>query len=203
MRGLLSAIVVLVLAMLLVPPTLASASSDGSGRISAPTTVDRHVYDGNSQVVTEMDARGPTGYLRVGVQGQVSRVLASRADLLRPPPGVAAEAGAGSGDGIVLGLRNQGLEQTATKVGGRTLLNDSDWQATLQKAIANPSTKFTVSLDGMSGSSTYGQIMSAAQRGAAGVGGYTDWEMAQLYGAGRLPGVTFVRGGAVVPNPFG
>jgi hypothetical protein len=116
---------------------------------------------------------------------------------------VAAEAGAGSGDGIVLGLRNQGLEQTATKVGGRTLLNDSDWQATLQKAIANPSTKFTVSLDGMSGSSTYGQIMSAAQRGAAGVGGYTDWEMAQLYGAGRLPGVTFVRGGAVVPNPFG
>jgi hypothetical protein len=117
--------------------------------------------------------------------------------------GVAAETAGNAGDHIVLGLKNQGLEQTAVKVGGRTLLKDSDWQNTLRTAVADPSSNFTVSLDGMSGSSTYSQVMGAAQRGASGAGGYTDWEMAQLYGGGRLPGVTFVRGGSVVDNPFG
>lgn len=29
----------------------------------------------------------------------------------------------------MLGLRDYGLEDTATKVGGRTLLNDPDWMA--------------------------------------------------------------------------
>ena len=66
----------------------------------------------------------------------------------------------------------------------------------------DPSTKFTVSLDGMSGSSTYSQVMGAAQRGASGVGGYTDWEMMQLYQAGRLGDTTLVRGGVPVENPI-
>ena len=109
---------------------------------------------------------------------------------------------AGAGDHIVLGLRAHGLEETATKVGGRTLLKDPDWMASLQKGIADPSTKFTVSLDGMSGSSTYQQVMGAATRGASGAGGYTDWEMAQLFQGGRLPDVTFVRGGVPVENPW-
>jgi hypothetical protein len=39
--------------------------------------------------------------------------------------------------------------------------------------------------------------------GAAGTGGYTDWEMAQLYQGGRLSDTTFMRGGSVVDNPFG
>jgi hypothetical protein len=114
-----------------------------------------------------------------------------------------AESGSGSGDHIVLGLRNYGLEQTAAKVGGRTLLNDPDWMATLQKGIGNSSTRFTVSTDGMSGSSTYSQIMSAAQRGAAGTGSFTDWEMAQLFAGSRLPDVNFVGGGIPIENPFG
>lgn len=59
-----------------------------------------------------------------------------------------------------------------------------------------------MSLDGLSGSSTTSQVMSAASRGAAGTGGYTDWEMAQLYGGGRLPDVTFLRGGVEVLNPW-
>jgi hypothetical protein len=75
--------------------------------------------------------------------------------------------------------------------------------ATLQKAVGDSSTKFTVSTDGMSGSSTYSQIMSSAQRGAAGTGGYTDWEMAQLFAGARLPGVNFVAGGIPIENPFG
>lgn len=59
-----------------------------------------------------------------------------------------------------------------------------------------------MSLDGFSGSSAYSQVMGAAQRGAGGAGGYTDWEMAQLYQAGRLADTTFVRGGVTIPNPF-
>jgi hypothetical protein len=114
----------------------------------------------------------------------------------------AGDAGA-SGDHIVLGLRDYGLEETAAKVGGRTLLNDPDWMATLQRGIGDSSTRFTVSTDGMSGSSTYSQIMSAAQRGAAGTGGYTDWEMAQLFSGGRLPDINIVNGGLPVENPFG
>lgn len=50
--------------------------------------------------------------------------------------------------------------------------------STLQKGVADPSTKFSVSLDGLSGSSTYAQVMGAAQRGASGAGGDTDWEIA-------------------------
>jgi len=115
----------------------------------------------------------------------------------------AAETAAGAGDHIVLGLRANGLEEAAAKVGGRTLLNDPDWMAAVHRGVGNPSTKVTVSLDGMSGSSTYSQVMSAAQRGAGGAGGYTDWEMAQLFEGGRLADTTFVRGGQVVNNPFG
>lgn len=46
--------------------------------------------------------------------------------------------------------------------------------------------------------------MGAAQRGAAnGTSGWaTDWELSQLYQAGRLGDTTFVRGGSVVENPF-
>lgn len=103
----------------------------------------------------------------------------------------------------MLGLRANGLEEAAAKVGGRTLLNDPDWMAAVHRGVGNPSTKFTVSLDGMSGSSTYSQVMSVAQRGAGGAGGYTDWEMAQLFEGGRLADTTLVRGGQVVKTRSG
>ena len=82
------------------------------------------------------------------------------------------------------------------------MLSDPAWQATLADAVGNRATRFTVSLDGMSGTSTYSQVMNAAQRGAAGAGSCTDWEIAQLYPAGRLGDTTFLRGGSVVENPF-
>jgi hypothetical protein len=44
--------------------------------------------------------------------------------------------------------------------------------------------------------------MSAAQAGASGQGGATAWETSLLYEAGRWGSTTFVRGGAVVANPF-
>jgi hypothetical protein len=117
---------------------------------------------------------------------------------------VAAEGEAAAGDHIVLGLRNFGLEDTASTVGGRTLLGDENWQATLQDAIANPDTKFTVSLDGLSGSSTYSKVMGAVQNGLTPNATPLNWELARLYQAGRLPTVNFVEnGGSSVANPFG
>lgn len=48
-----------------------------------------------------------------------------------PVYSLAAETvGAQAGDHIVLGLANQGLEETAAQVGGRTLLNDPQWMST-------------------------------------------------------------------------
>jgi hypothetical protein len=115
--------------------------------------------------------------------------------------GTASEAAANAGDHIVLGLR-AGLKETAAKVGGRTLLQDSEWRVTLKAAVQDPSTKFTVSLDGMSGSSTIEQVYNAVQRGERKGAWNTDWEMRLLYLAGRLADATFVRGGVAVPNPF-
>jgi len=84
-------------------------------------------------------------------------------------------------------------------------MSDVNWQTTLQTAVGNPSTRFTVSLDGVSGESTYSQVMGAAQQGfgsGAVQGNYFNWEVSQLYQAGRLSSTTFMRGGQVVANPF-
>jgi RHS repeat-associated protein len=115
---------------------------------------------------------------------------------------VARGVAANSGDHIVLGYAAQGLDATAANVGGRTLLADANWQATVTQAVANPGTRFTVALDGMPGTSVTNRIMASVQRSSTGKGGYTDWEMAQLYQGGRLPDVTFIEGGKVVPNPW-
>lgn len=102
----------------------------------------------------------------------------------------------------MLGIADEGLEATASKVGGRTLMNDLDWRRTLQQSIGDPSTRFTVSLDGFSGSSIHSQVMGAASRGATPTGKLTEWEVAQLYQGGRLGDVTFMRGGSAVTNPW-
>lgn len=86
---------------------------------------------------------------------------------------VAAETAGNAGDHIVLRLRANGLDATAAKVGGRTLLKDAEWRATLQRGVADLSTKYMVSLDDMSGRAVRAQVMGAAQRGAAQSGGHT------------------------------
>jgi RHS repeat-associated protein len=105
---------------------------------------------------------------------------------------------------IVLGLRNFDLQSTADQIGGSTLMTNGDWQVALQTALSNPNTNIVVSLDGVSGASTYSQFMSAAQQGiAAGPSASPfNWEMGQIYQAGRQGSVTFMRSGKVVPNPF-
>ncbi|WP_174366346.1 polymorphic toxin-type HINT domain-containing protein [Deinococcus sp. JMULE3] len=109
-------------------------------------------------------------------------------------------------DHIVLGLDKWGLGHTANAVGGRTLMSDPNWRATLIEAIADPKTKFTVSIDGMTGKDTYAKIMGAVQRAASGSNeaSLTDWEMKLLYEAGRLGEVQFTKlgGRTTLENPF-
>ena len=145
-------------------------STVGAGpALAAPTTTfgkASHVYDRATQQLS--DTPGATN-----PQDRSSRSSAARAPWEiwvvrhKPVSSGAAEAAGGAGDHIVLGLEAHGLEATAAKVGGRTLLSDPEWMGTLQRAVGDSSTKFTVSLDGLSGSSTYSQIAGAAQRGAA------------------------------------
>lgn len=103
----------------------------------------------------------------------------------------------------MLGLVEYGLEETATKVEGRTLMEITDWKGALQRAIDDPLTRFTVSLDGLSGSSPSDLIMTAVQNGSSGIGRATEWELAQLYAAGRLLGADFVEGGKIIKDAFG
>jgi hypothetical protein len=81
-------------------------------------------------------------------------------------------------------------------------MSDPAWRQTLLKAIDDPSTRFTVSLDGFSGATLNSQVMGAVTRGATPTGKLTEWEMTQLYQGGRLGDVTFLRGGSVQPNPW-
>jgi RHS repeat-associated protein len=109
---------------------------------------------------------------------------------------------ANAADHIVLGIRAEGLENTAAQIGARHLLNDPNWRATLQTAIGNPNARFTIAMDGFSGSSTYSQLMGAAQRGVTPTAKATEWEVGQLYQAGRLQNATLMQGGKVIPNPL-
>jgi hypothetical protein len=88
-------------------------------------------------------------------------------------------------------------------VGGRTLLGSTDLVSDFAEALANPTTKFTLSLDGLSGDTVESQILGAAQRGAYGLqNGYTNYEIGQLYQAGRLGSTNLIQGGQYIANPF-
>ena len=121
---------------------------------------------------------------------------AALADDLVGPTGGAA------GDHIVLGLKAYGLERTATQVGGRTLMNDVNWQTTLQAAVGSPSTRFTVALDGVTGTSPYSKFMGAAQRGLTPGATPFNWEMGQLFQSGRHLDATFIESGQILIVPF-
>ena len=101
---------------------------------------------------------------------------------------------------IVLGLDSFGLRETARRVGGVTLMKDPNWKSTLMAALGDDSIRFTVSLRGFR-AATKSEVLRAAQRGAAGTGGATDWELAMLYQSGRLETATFLdEAGNVIEN---
>lgn len=83
-------------------------------------------------------------------------------------------------------------------------MDDPAFARTVLAGARDPNTKFTVALDGLSGSGTRTQVTSAIERGQAeGLGGgLTNWGLATLSQHGRLRDVNFVRGGRRVDNPF-
>jgi RHS repeat-associated protein len=119
---------------------------------------------------------------------------------------LAVAAARKGGDHIVLGLRNQGLKELAEQVGGRTLLNltGSAFRQAFYDALGDSNTTFTLSLDGLRGSTTAEQLDYAIARGARGFVGknYTNAEIAALFNSGRLGATTLMRSGEVVANPY-
>jgi hypothetical protein len=102
-----------------------------------------------------------------------------------------------------LGMRDFGTRELAERLGAKHLLDHPEWMQAVKEAARNPSTRISVNLSGFSGETTYGQLMGAAARGMTPGARYTEWEIGQLYQAGRMGDLNLVdRAGAAIGNPF-
>jgi hypothetical protein len=119
-------------------------------------------------------------------------------DLLAADTTAAAVDG---GDHLVLGLENAGTQDLADQVGGRTLIGKLGYQQDVLDTVANPAARLSVNLNGLDGEGAYSQVMTSVQRGMVG-NGATNWELLQVYQAGRMGEVTFYSNGATIGNPF-
>lgn len=142
---------------------------------------------------------GPALITMLRSNTSLQKTLAAEVGAINPSQIKSAEQAA---DRIILGFESYGLRKLAEQVGSRHLLDDMNWRETLRAAIENPSTRFTISLDGLAGANAYSKLIGAAQRGAASGVIATEWEIAQLYQAGRLSQVVLIEGGKVVQNPL-
>jgi RHS repeat-associated protein len=167
--------------------------------LNSPTSYGVQNLDNSSaaQAVFQLGVQAAIVGGQIAISEVAPELLLSDATTLTAESTVAA-----GGDHIVLGMQEFGLEQTASQVGGRTLMGDANWQTTLQTALGDSSSRITVSLDGASGPTPYSQFMSAAQQGLTPGATPFNWEMGQIYQAGRQGTVTFMQGGQIVPNPF-
>jgi RHS repeat-associated protein len=147
---------------------------------------------------TYVEGSGQPMFLAMGM------VCLGAAGLVIGGEAVAAITGAGAAaksDHIALGFEHI-VESQAASVGARHLMNDGNWKSTFMNALASGNTKFTVFLDDMRGTGVYDKVMISVARNASARGGGTDFEISQLYQAGRLGSVTFMLGGVPQPNPF-
>jgi len=188
----------------------ADAGTDAGHWVTFRVTIDNDYHpaqhvDESASVMKPMVAQGLAAGAIASEGYAAANKLAAAANQTAKAARAAAAANTagGASEHIVLGLRDYGLRETAAKVGGRHLLDDPNWMETLKAAIRNPDARFTVSLEGFGGETTYAKIMGAAQRGGTSAAKYTEWEIAQLHQAGRLHDVTFVnRAAEVIANPF-
>ncbi len=102
---------------------------------------------------------------------------------------------------VAIGLERV-VESNAPSFGARHLMQDPSWRNTFSSAVADRSYRFTAFLDGLNGTNVYSRVMTSVQRSAYGIGGATDWELRQLYEAGRLGDVIFIIGRLEQLNPF-
>jgi hypothetical protein len=162
-------------------------------------SMDKPYYDASQPATAVWSIPGDVNFQQnLSGAAQGANMILSVASLMTPAGDLSAA------DHIVLGIEDFGLADTAAQVGGRTLMGDSEWTTTLQAALGNSSTRFTVSLDGVSGveAGTQSQVMSLVQSGVTPAATPFQWEMGQLYQSGRLGEVNFVRGGQIIQNPF-
>ena len=107
------------------------------------------------EVLAASGARRAEGVVTGDVVSAGGRGLANVSTHLAPD----ASQLVNQGDHLVLGLESHGLERTAQLVGGRTLMSDPNWSQTVIDAVADPSTRFTFSLEGLSGSTPLDKVM--------------------------------------------
>ena len=104
---------------------------------------------------------------------------------------------------VVLGLRNQGLAETAERIGAKHFL-EGDFREAVVAAAKNPKVKISVVLDGLDGATPKLKVMNAVQDGLGNgmANSFTNWELSILSKYGRLPGVDFYLNGKLIKNPF-
>lgn len=131
-----------------------------------------------------------------GVLGKVVGLFGAKAAT------VGAEAAVEVADHIVLGLDQYGLDVTAGRLGGRTLMQYEDWYFRLETVLENPSTKITVDLTGVSGDSVSSKFLNAAANGKGPYATPFNSEMRAIQLWGREGSVHFVEGTKPLTNPF-
>ena len=204
-------------------------STDSAGFVEGNVhSFNRYAYANNNPA----RFRDPTGAWAEEIVGAFSLALsieAARRDpslanlailgtdvVLTAIPGIPAFAGAAvhgsaaaasiaakaSGDHIALGLR-EGLRPFAESVAARHLLDDgSRWKANFLRAVGDSNAKFSFRIDGLNGAGVEGKVTASLERYRSGNFGNTDYEIAKLHEAGRLPEVQFFENGRRLDNPF-
>src|SRR5208283_1537785 len=100
-------------------------------------------------------------------------------------------------------LRNQGLAETAERIGGKTFLQ-GDFREGVVAAAKNPNVKISVVLDGLEGATPELKVLNAVRDGMENgmSNSFTNWELSVLSKNGRLPGTDFYLNGKLIKNPF-
>lgn len=105
-----------------------------------------------------------------------------------------------AGQPFAMGLTDQGLAEFAEARGATTWEDfppDMNWRQGVMEKLTDPNTQVHFNLDGIP------NPMSNVQRNASGLGGATDWELAQIHGNPQVwDSLQFWQGGLKVANPF-
>jgi hypothetical protein len=106
-------------------------------------------------------ATNPHTYESIAGGYILGRLIPSGESRARPTLGLTAEATTAtvSTNHYVLGLRANGLENLASRIGAKHLMSDPNWRSTLQTAVADPNSTFSICIDGFAGSTPYGKLM--------------------------------------------
>ena len=172
-----------------------------------------YAFVGNNPV-QRYDPLGRTSNLDVGAAGAVATGLAASEG--QNLAGYLEEAAETSGlvselseleavageaeDHLVLGFRAlvNGTRDLATRINARHLLDTGDtYRQLFQEALKNPNLKISINMNGMDGLTVESKLLEALSRD-----GHLNWEIKELFEAGKLGSTTLYINGEVVQNPW-